>query len=194
MKLGHYVKFWQALKNFGQKGFRLFCDKRLPAIDITGATWYKKMQMDHTYTRPYFFDQGLHFECQRCGACCTGEPGFVFVDKRKIMQIAKYRSQEVSCFIDTFLYPFGSGYSISEHADGRCIFFQKGCTIYPVRPTQCRAFPFWFENLRSLKKWRRATRECPGIDKGPLYSKEQIMKLIHASIDDAVRAGASLNS
>lgn len=150
--------------------------------------------MENTYTRSYFFDKGLCFECQRCGACCTGEPGFVLIDKREIMQIAKYRSQEASCFIDTFLYPFRTGYSIREHADGRCIFYQEVCTIYPVRPIQCRTFPFWFENLRSLKKWRRVTRECPGIDKGPVYSKEQILEFIHASIDDAARAGVSLNS
>ena len=143
--------------------------------------------MDSLPNRSYFFDQGLRFECQRCGACCTGESGFIFVDKREVVRIAKYLSQEVSCFIDNYLYAFRSGYSIGEHKDGRCLFYKEGCAIYPVRPTQCRTFPFWFENLRSFKRWRRAAKDCPGIGKGPLFSKEQIMEFIHASIDNTVR-------
>ena len=144
--------------------------------------------MDSLHSRSYFFDQGIRFECQRCGACCTGESGFIFVDKREIARIAKYLSKDVSCFIDDYLYPFRSGYSIGEHKDGRCFFYEEGCAIYPVRPNQCRTFPFWFENLRSRKKWRLTAKECPGIGKGPLYSKEQIMECIHASIDNAVRS------
>ncbi|UCD33847.1 MAG: YkgJ family cysteine cluster protein [Desulfobacterales bacterium] len=137
---------------------------------------------------PIFFDKGLRFECQRCGACCTGEPGFIFVEKHDIVQIAEYFSQEALYFIETYLYPFRTGYSIKEHADGRCIFYQEGCSIYPVRPAQCRTFPFWFENLRSFNKWRRVTRECPGIDKGPVFSKEQILEFIHASISDTIKS------
>ena len=138
--------------------------------------------MNNLHNRPYFFDQGLCFQCQLCGACCIGEPGFIFVDKNEVVQIAEYLSQQTSCFIDDCFYPFRTGYSIREHADGRCLFYEDRCTIYPVRPTQCKTFPFWFENLRSPKKWRRVTRECPGIDKGPLYSKEQIMEFINESL------------
>jgi Fe-S-cluster containining protein len=144
--------------------------------------------MKHTYRQSYFFDQGLRFECQQCGHCCTGEPGFIFVDKREIAPIAEYISQDLSCFIDAFLYPFRTGYSIKEHDDGRCLFYKEGCVIYPVRPAQCRTYPFWFENLRSLKKWRRVTRECPGIGSGSRYSKEQILEFIHASMDNSVKS------
>lgn len=147
--------------------------------------------MEQTCNQSYFFDRGLRFECQQCGNCCTGEPGFIFVDKHEIAQIAKYMSWDPSWFIHECLYPFKTGYSIKEHDDGRCFFYQEGCAIYPVRPAQCRTFPFWFENLRSLKKWRRVTRECPGIDKGSLYSKEQIMKYIQASIDNTVKIQVS---
>ena len=168
MKLGNYVK--------------------KATIDIKWTTWYKNIEMDYTADQSYFFDQGLRFECQRCGACCTGESGFIFVDKSEIVQLARYVSQDISCFIDEFLYPFRNGYSIKEHADGQCFFYQDGCVVYPVRPAQCKIFPFWFENLRSLKKWRRVTKECPGIDQGPVYSKEQILKFIHASIDNTVKS------
>ena len=142
--------------------------------------------MDCITNRSYFFDNGLRFECQRCGACCTGEPGFIFVNKHEIEQIAKHISQNVPDVINEYLYPFKAGYSIKEHADGRCYFYQQGCAIYPVRPAQCRLYPFWFENLRSFKKWRQVTKECPGIDKGPIYTKEDILEFIHLSIRGTV--------
>ena len=41
-----------------------------------------------------------------------------------------------------------------------------GCAIYPVRPTQCRTWPFWKENLKSLRDYATAARDCPGMAKG----------------------------
>ena len=144
--------------------------------------------MNKLYNRSYFFDQGIHFECQLCGLCCMGEPGIVYVSKNEVARIAKYLSIQVSSFIGKYLYSFKAGYSIKEHADGRCFFYRDGCVIYPVRPRQCETFPFWFENIRSPKKWRRVALECPGIGCGPLYSKEQILGIIRSTIEDVVRS------
>ncbi len=44
-----------------------------------------------------------------------------------------------------------------------CIFYdtgQKGCSIYVVRPAQCRQFPFWDEYKDKTDAVRQ---ECPGI-------------------------------
>ena len=30
-----------------------------------------------------WFKEGLKFECQRCGRCCRGEPGVIWVNKKK---------------------------------------------------------------------------------------------------------------
>ncbi|MEJ2657726.1 MAG: YkgJ family cysteine cluster protein [Desulfobacterales bacterium] len=144
--------------------------------------------MKRLYHRPYFFDQGIHFECRQCGACCTGDPGIVYVDKREAMHMAEYLSTAFSFFIDKYLYPLRAGYGIREHSDGRCFFYDNGCTIYPVRPHQCRTYPFWFENLRSIKKWRRVSEACPGIGCGDLHPKEEILKIIHSTMDAAVRS------
>ena len=48
-----------------------------------------------------------------------------------------------------------------EHAD--CVFWEgdAGCAIYPVRPTQCRTFPFWSEHLRSPEAWRERAGGSP---------------------------------
>ena len=145
-------------------------------------------KMERLYNRSYFFDQGIHFECQQCGACCTGDPGIIYVDTDEVPRIAEYLSVEISLFIEKYLYPFRAGYSIKERSDGRCFFYDDGCTIYPVRPYQCKTYPFWFENLRSVKKWRRLSKECPGIGCGPLYSKEKILEIVQSTMDAVVKS------
>jgi hypothetical protein len=144
--------------------------------------------MKKLYNRSYFFDQGLRFECKRCGVCCTGDPGIIYVDKNEVARIAEYISVRASRFIEKYLFPVRTGYSIGEHADGRCLFYKDGCSIHPVRPSQCKTFPFWFENLRSSKKWRKMARECSGIGCGPLYSKEQILEIVQSNMEAVVKS------
>jgi Fe-S-cluster containining protein len=144
--------------------------------------------MERSYNRSYFFDQGIHFECQRCGACCTGDPGIIYVDIDEVTRIAEYLSDGIPSFTDKYLFPLRAGYSIKEHSDGRCFFYNNGCTIYPVRPHQCKTYPFWFENLRSNKKWKRVLRECPGIGSGPLYPREKILEIVQSTMDAVVKS------
>jgi len=142
--------------------------------------------MDKPYHRSYFFDQGILFECRQCGACCTGDPGIVYVYENEVETMARYLNQGVPRFIEAYLYPFKENYSIKEHAGGRCFFFKSGCTIYPARPGQCRTYPFWFENLRSPLKWRKVSKECPGIGRGKHYTKEQILEILHTTLANHV--------
>ena len=37
------------------------------------------------------------------------------------------------------------------------------CSVYHLRPTQCRTWPFWASNLRSERDWREAAAHCPGM-------------------------------
>jgi Fe-S-cluster containining protein len=115
-----------------------------------------------------------------------GDPGIVHVYHDEVESIARYLSVEVLSFIEKYLYPIKGGYGIKEHTDGQCYFYQDGCTIYPVRPGQCRTFPFWFENLRSWKKWQQVAKACPGLGSGKFYSKEQILKIINSTFIDHV--------
>ena len=69
--------------------------------------------------------------------------------------------------------------SLRIRRNGDCIFWDRGCTIYPVRPRQCRTFPFWPENLESPQAWAAATRTCHGAGKGKLYRLEDIRSVLH---------------
>jgi len=137
--------------------------------------------IDPLSARSYFFDQGLRFACQCCGACCTGAPGVVRVSPAEAADIARHLMLATIPPDQPYLLPWSGGWRLNEQADGRCVFYGQGCSIYPVRPAQCRCFPFWLANLRSEDNWRRLARECPGIGKGPLVARQRILDLVRTS-------------
>jgi len=53
----------------------------------------------------------------------------------------------------------------------------RKCMIYPVRPSQCRMWPFWPSNLANPAAWNETAQKCPGINHGRLYSCEEIEKI-----------------
>ncbi len=128
--------------------------------------------------RHYFFDAGLRFECRRCGQCCCGAPGLVWVDAAEARAIAAFTAAGSGETAADYLIPQGRGFAIRERSDGRCWFFDQGCRIYPLRPLQCRIYPFWLENLRSERRWQEAARQCPGIGEGRCYTREEILAFV----------------
>src|SRR6478672_6707328 len=42
-----------------------------------------------------WFSEGLRFSCTRCGNCCTGAPGFVWVSPEELATLADYLEQPV---------------------------------------------------------------------------------------------------
>ncbi len=128
---------------------------------------------------PWYRD-GLSFSCTRCGACCTSAPGYVWVTYEEIKTLAEFRGETVDQFSSQFVRRVGDHYSLTERKGGDCIFWdaQAGCTVYPVRPVQCRTWPFWPENVETPKDWEGITRVCPGSGKGRLYSVDEIVESI----------------
>ncbi len=124
-----------------------------------------------------WYRDGLRFECTQCGACCSGEPGYVWVDSREIAELARHLNLAEDAFRRRFVRKVGGRYSLVEYPDGDCIFLDpetKGCLVYPVRPTQCRTWPFWPSNLRTARDWEETCRVCPGAGTGQLYSIAEI--------------------
>ena len=102
---------------------------------------------------PWYHD-GLAFRCTRCGQCCTGAPGFVWVNDEEVEAIAgvsSARSPTLGVAGPFYTRKLDRGRSLRERANGDCIFYQAGtgCTIYSVRPRQCRTWPFWEKNVAS---------------------------------------------
>lgn len=112
-----------------------------------------------------WYNQGLRFKCTGCGQCCTGSPGYIWVNDDEIQAIAHYLNLSVKNFSRQYLRRVKGRLSLLELPKTfDCIFLKdKKCQIYSVRPTQCRTYPWWPQNLRSKKDWQEAARFCEGI-------------------------------
>lgn len=125
-----------------------------------------------------WYSDGLRFKCQRCGKCCRGEPGYIWVSVEEIKKIAKYLGISLDEFGRKYLKKVDSRYSLVEFANGDCVMYNDGCKIYPVRPCQCATFPFWQRNLRTPGAWEKVMQLCPGVSNGPLYSQKEIQNIV----------------
>lgn len=126
---------------------------------------------------PAWYDGGLRFECTRCGACCTGGHGFVWLDDGDIVRIAGHLGVSLDDFGRRYVRRIGERYALLESPkDGACVFLScESCSIYDVRPAQCRRFPFWDRVLESPQRWREAALQCEGIrPDAPLLDRERI--------------------
>lgn len=124
-----------------------------------------------------WYREGLQFRCTGCGDCCTGAPGAVWVTHEELAKIADYQGRSVGevRLMDTRL--IGRRISLKEFANGDCVYLDgetRRCTIYPVRPPQCRTWPFWRSNLETPEAWQRTCTECPGSGQGDFFSLEEI--------------------
>ena len=129
---------------------------------------------------PWYRD-GLCFECTRCGNCCTGAPGVVWVDDDDIRRIAEHLGTGEGEIRVMHTRPYAGRTSLQEYANGDCTFFDpqdRRCTIYPVRPQQCRNWPFWDSNVETPEAWESVQTDCPGAGRGARYSVEAIQQMV----------------
>ncbi len=127
---------------------------------------------------PWYHD-GLRFECQRSGHCCTGEPGTVRLTAAEVRALAARLGLKREAFTAMYTRRLPSGaISLRERPNHDCVFFDAalGCEVYMQRPRQCRTWPFWRALVHSPKHWEEAARTCPGINRGPLHAAESIRR------------------
>ncbi len=159
---------------------------------------------------------GLQFECTQCGNCCSGQPGYVWLTLDDMDRIAAFLNIPFDQFTRTSVRRIGSRYSLTETANYDCTFLTRdsrgkaGCSIYPVRPMQCRTWPFWDDNLKAPNAWdragalpRNARHERPQVRfiphrkmpptprKPPLINDEIRMTNDEANSNDAMTKGVS---
>jgi len=130
--------------------------------------------------RNKWYIAGLHFECSGCGRCCMGPgEGYVWITKPEIEMMAKHLSMDADQFRGKYCRRIGNRTSLIEQPKTLdCIFLQnRACPVYPVRPNQCRTWPFWNSNLEHPDYWNMAGQTCPGINRGRLYTFEEIEML-----------------
>ena len=127
-----------------------------------------------------WYQNGLRFRCTRCGNCCTGAPGYVWVDDEEIAAIARHRGELIEEIRSLATREVGRRRSLREKVNGDCVFYDSasGCTIYPVRPRQCRTWPFWESNVVTPEAWQATCEVCPGAGQGELIPAEEITRRV----------------
>ncbi len=111
----------------------------------------------------------LRFACQPgCTRCCevTGYVYFTAADVLRAAQLLGLTGEE---FERRYIYRTRHLRRMRKPRRGQCHFLgEEGCRIHPVKPVQCRLFPFWPELVESRAAWRATARWCPGIGQGEL--------------------------
>ena len=133
-----------------------------------------------------WYRAGLRFACTQCGNCCTGGPGAVWFspEEGKAMAAALGLGEEE--FLRRYTRRIGVRRSLNERRTEfgyDCIFLDRTsipgkavCGLYRARPSQCRTWPFWAENIESEEAWAevKARTPCPGMGQGRLHSFVEI--------------------
>ena len=125
-----------------------------------------------------WYHKGLKFKCTQCGACCTGEPGYVWLDEDDIDRLSKELKLERREFLEKYTRKAWGRISLIEDPNNYdCVFLKgKKCSVYNARPKQCSRFPWWKSTIETREGWEAAKSYCEGIDhpEGKLYSQEEI--------------------
>jgi Fe-S-cluster containining protein len=115
-------------------------------------------------------EEGLRFECQPgCTKCCDTH-GFVYLTPTDLSRIAAHLGMTDAEFETKYVYRTRNLLRLRKPRRSQCSFLMKtGCAIHPVKPAQCRLYPFWPELVAYRDIWDyEGYRKCPGIGKGPL--------------------------
>lgn len=112
----------------------------------------------------------LRFSCVKgCSRCCEVK-GYVYLTEQNIWEASRFLKMETTAFEAQYVYRTKHTRRLRKPRDGRQCHFLTGnrCSIHPVKPAQCRLFPFWPELVADRKAWRRTAQWCPGIGTGRL--------------------------
>ncbi|MBL7669391.1 MAG: YkgJ family cysteine cluster protein [Bdellovibrionaceae bacterium] len=143
--------------------------------------------MTETQNSTQWWDNGIQFECQGSGRCCTshGEFGFVYVNLTDRKRLARFHKLTTSSFTKKYCEKRSGIWHIKERRDNPdCLFLSgKKCGVYLARPTQCRTWPFWPEVMEA-KAWKKEVVSfCPGVGHGKIHSAKEIKKTLQEQID-----------
>ena len=132
------------------------------------------------------FKNGIRFQCQGSSKCCVsrGSYGYVYLSMKDLQKISKYFKISMCIFKKKYCDTTNGLLHFKEtKKNGNCQFLKKNkCSIYEARPTQCRTWPFWKENINP-KKWNKEIINfCPGIGKGEIINFSKIKKIVNQDV------------
>jgi len=127
-----------------------------------------------------WYSNGLRFECTQCGACCTthGEYSFLYLVDAEVQAIAHYLGLARAEFEQRYCRREDDWIVIrADQPDCPFLTADKRCSIYPVRPKQCRTWPFWDIHLERAVWEGEVAKTCPGVGSGPTFSAAEVERI-----------------
>jgi Fe-S-cluster containining protein len=126
-------------------------------------------------SRERWWHEGVRFACQGSGRCCVsrGAYGYVYLtleDRRRLAKMLGMPTREFTrrcCAKKDGLFHL-------RDSGPECRFLEDNrCSVYEGRPTQCRTWPFWPENM-GVRAWTAIAAFCPGVGRGPTVQRIEI--------------------
>jgi Fe-S-cluster containining protein len=111
----------------------------------------------------------LRFACQPgCTKCCDVR-GFVYITENDLQRIAAHVGLTPKVFEKKYVVRYKRMLRLRKPRHSQCHFLTEGgCSVHPVKPVQCRLYPFWPELVEQRINWEIERIACPGIGKGEL--------------------------
>lgn len=130
-------------------------------------------------SRKPWWHAGIRFECQGSGKCCVsrGAYGYVYVTLADRRRLAATLSIPTRQFTREYCAKTEELFHL-DNREAECMFLENGrCSVYEGRPTQCRTWPFWPENMKA-KAWTAIADYCPGVGQGTTIPAETIVEIL----------------
>ena len=102
------------------------------------------------------------FNCTQCGECCKGFGG-TYVSRDDLRAIADFLGIAVAQLRERYCAYSGVKLVLAQQSNGYCIFFDKNCSIHPVKPRMYKRWPFIDSLLVDITNWRIMAGSCPGM-------------------------------
>ena len=120
----------------------------------------------------------MRFECQPgCTKCCEVR-GFVYLSEQDLVRAARFLRISAQEFEAKYVIRYPTLLRLRKPLNAQCHFLNAGgCSIHPVKPTQCRLYPYWPELVEDRQAWQEEAKSCPGIGKGDLVQIGDALEL-----------------
>ena len=151
----------------------------------------------------------IHFECVRCGACCSQKEMIVPLTGRDLTRLAYalgINAHQMLRVVDFYIQSDSSSFpqglqetarvrtekgmavmALRKDDSGKCIFLENSlCMVHPARPGICRSFPFVFhETANGFSIGLSAMKSiCPGLGTGKEVSSTELENLAQEVLED----------
>jgi Fe-S-cluster containining protein len=93
----------------------------------------------------------------------------VYITEADLRNIAEFVGLSAQDFEKRYIIRYRHVLRLRKPRKSQCHFLTAtGCIVHPVKPVQCRTYPFWPELVETVAAWKAEGTRCPGIHKGQL--------------------------